>query len=138
MKTFKNFFFLTALVALVFASFSTATQAQTRASQQPAMVFNADDADLWVVPAIPARVPDGQTVLATHKRDRTQIIALVRGGEIVRVGYKPVGKSFVPLPQNASPCTPSGLCFSFQIQHCYTTPWGACFCVCGAWITLGN
>jgi hypothetical protein len=137
MKTFKNFFFLTALIAIVFASFTTETQAQTRQTDDPAMVFNADNMDDWYASKIPTRVRDGETVLATSRKDRTQIVAQVREGKIVQIGYKPVGKSFIPLPQNAGGCNPV-TCFSFQIQHCYNTPWGDCICVCGAWFTSGN
>jgi hypothetical protein len=137
MKTFKKFFFLTALVAIVFASFTTGAQAQNTAGDDPAMVFNTDNLDDFRVANIPSKVPNGETVLATYKKDRTQIIAIVRDGKIAQVGYKPVGKSFIPLPQNAGLCSPAGLCFSWQIQHCYFTPWGDCVCVCGAWITNG-
>ncbi len=86
MKTFKKFFFLSALVAIVFASFSTETHAQTRKSGDPAIVFNAEDAGQWYISRIGERVPNGETVLATLKRDRTQIIAKVRDGKIVQVG----------------------------------------------------
>jgi hypothetical protein len=137
MKTFRKFFFLTALVAVFSVSFTNQAQAQTSGNEDPAMVFNTDNMDAYRVAQIPSRVPNGETVLATSKRDRTQIIAQVREGKIVQVGYKPAGKAFIPLPQNAGPCSPSGLCFSWQIQHCYFTPWGDCICVCGAWISAG-
>jgi hypothetical protein len=137
MKTFRKFFFLTALVAVFSASFTLEAQAQTQGNEDPAMVFNTDNMDAYRVATIPARVPDGETVLATLKQDRTQIIAQVREGKIVQIGYKPVGKSFIPLPQNAGGCNPV-ICFSFQISHCYFTPWGDCICVCGGWFTTGN
>jgi hypothetical protein len=138
MKPFKKIFFLTALVAIISASFSTETYAQSRKSDDPAMVFNTDNMDEWYVSKIPPRVRDGETVLATSRKDRTQIIAKVREGKIVQLGYKPVGKDFTPLRKNASACSPTGLCFSWQIPHCYHTPWGDCICVCGAWFTTGN
>jgi hypothetical protein len=137
MTTFKKFFFLTALVAIVFASFATETQAQTSRTEAPAMVFNAGDMDAYYTAKIPSRVRDGETVLATVKKTRTQIIAKVRKGKIVQVGYKSVGKAFVALPQNSGGCLPAGLCASFQIRHCFDLPGGDCICVCGAWITNG-
>jgi hypothetical protein len=137
MKTFRKFFFLTALVAVFSASFTLEAQAQTQGNEDPAMIFNTDNMDDYRVANIPSRIPNGEIILATYKKDRTQIIAIVREGKIAQVGYKPAGNAFIPLPQNAGPCSSSGLCLSWQIQHCFHTPWGDCICVCGAWITNG-
>lgn len=143
MKTFKNIFFLTALIAAVFASFTTEVQAQAqlelRPTNEPAIIFNAENMDAYYVSRIPARVRDGEVVLATLKRDRTQVVAKVREGKIVKVGFKRVGKDFTEFRrQPADSCGISGLCLSWQQQRCFYTPWGQCICICGSWYTGRN
>lgn len=137
MKTFRKLFFLTALVAIFTASFTADAHAQNRGDDDPAMVFNTENMEDYRVAKIASRVADGEVLLATLKQDRTQIIAKIRGGKIAQVGYKPYGKAFIALPAQSSLCLPAGLCFSWQIPHCFFTPWGDCVCICGTWITAG-
>ncbi|HMQ63988.1 MAG TPA: hypothetical protein PKE06_25110 [Flavilitoribacter sp.] len=142
MKTFKNFFVLT-ILALVAASLTPNTaQAQSKVQaltsvQYPYWVFNAEEENDYAVAEVPRKLEDGRHVMATNKKNRTQVIAVVKGGRIAQVGLLPAGGRFKALTPAASPCN-NITCFSFQIKHCYTTPWGDCICVCGAWITAGN
>ena len=118
------------------------TYAQTGAANQVDPVFNAKDMDGWSLGTGYAKLDDiegnaiGTAVLAKHKRTGTKIIAVMRDGKIAQVGMMPQRGSFKVLTPNANPCY-KPLCYSFQIVHCYTLPWGECVCVCGAWITAG-
>ncbi len=136
MTTFKNFFFLSilALVAVVFTAQNT--QAQSSAGS-PALVFSADDEADYNVARIPSRLEDGRHVIATHKKTRTQIIAVIKSGKLAQIGVLPAGGSFKALSPAASPCN-NVICGTWQIKKCFTTPWGSCICVCGAWITAAG
>ena len=136
MTTFKNFFFLTilALVAVVFTANNS--QAQTSV-QYPYYAFNADDEADYDVATVPSRLEDGRQVIATHKKTRTQIIAVIKSGKIAQIGVQPAGGRFKALSPAASPCN-NVICATFQIKKCFTTPWGTCICVCGAWITAAG
>ena len=132
MTTIKNFFALLLLVAVATVSNTTTASAQT--SGDPAIVFNAENENEWNVKTIPATVRDGQTVLATHKTSKIQVIAVVRGGKIAQVGTKaPGGKFIALLPTTGGPCSTIH-CYANQISHCYSTPSG-CVCTCGAFVS---
>jgi len=136
MTTIKNLFFgsFLAVVATVFTMNNV--QAQASGNQQPAAVFTAvDSSEVWSVARIPATLSDGKHVLATHKKNRTQVVVVVRKGQIAQVGHQTAGASFKALTPNASPCISGGFCTTYQARLCYTMPWGACVCVCGGFLT---
>lgn len=163
MKIFKKSFFLSSLIAILFASFSTVTYAQTHPGvyNQSDIVFNSNSEDDWAAIAIPvlmefsdssnkpnaaiaipaflrfAGANNGYSVLATHKKTGTQIIAVIRDGKIAVIGMVSPRGSFKVLEANANPCF-RPLCTSFQLVHCYTLPWGECICICGSWYSSGN
>jgi hypothetical protein len=135
MKTFKNLFFLAflALVATVFTS--NVAQAQTGANDRPALEFNTDDIEDYKLAKLPGRLPDGRTVIATHKKTGTQIAVLVRGGKLVQLGTVVKGR-FTSVSPTSGPCN-NVICTTFQIKKCFIMPWGGCICICGSWITAG-
>ena len=92
----------------------------------------------WNVARIPNKIPNGQFVLAKHKRTGTKLAAIMRNGKIMMVGTIPARGQFKVLQANAQPCLDSGFCLNFQVVHCYTLPWGECVCVCGGFFTTGN
>lgn len=136
MTTIKNLFFgsFLAVVATIFTMNNV--QAQASGNQQPAAVFTAvDSSEVWSVARIPATLSDGKHVLATHKKNRTQVVIVVRNGQIAQVGHQTAGASFKAITPNASPCISGGFCTTYQARLCYTMPWGACVCVCGGFLT---
>ncbi len=140
MAPFKNLLFLfsLAVLATIFTTNNAAAQSATRV-RQPAAVFTAvDSSEVWIVAKMPSVLPDGKHVLATHKKNRTQIILVARGGKIAQVGHQAPGAAFKALPANATPCISGGFCTTYQARVCYTSPWGSCICVCGGFITTGN
>lgn len=138
MKTFKQLLSLLSFIAVLFVSFSPEAQAQTVTGSIAGTVFDSENMEQWELSSISPRLRDGEAVLATFKKDRTQIIAKIRGGKIAQIGYKAAGKPFVSLPQNArSQCPTYGKCYSWQLKKCFYPPWGVCFCVCGTWISAG-
>ncbi len=139
MKKIQNLLCL-AFLALVFTTFSaTETQAQAAGREQPAAVFTAlDSMETWSLASIPTTLPDGRHVLATHKKNRTQVIIVARGGKIAQVGHQTGNGTFKALTPNDAPCISGGFCTTYQARICYTMPWGACVCVCGGFLTSRN
>lgn len=137
MKTFKMIF---SLAVFVFASSlftSNAVQAQTAGGNASLLEFDAEDMENWDIAELPADTRDGRHVVATYKKNRTQLIATIKGGKIAEVGVLPVGGRYKVLTPSASPCSQI-ICPTFQIKHCFYTPWGTCVCICGAWITTAG
>jgi len=138
MSPIKNLFFLSFLAVVATLFTANTAQAQASGNTQPAAVFTAvDSADVWTPARIPNTLADGKQLLATHKKNRTQVIAVVRGGKIAQVGVLVPGAKFKALTPNASPCISGGFCLSYQARICYTIG-NQCVCVCGGFLSSGN
>ena len=135
MKTIKNFFSLATLIVLALTFFTTASYAQEKGGTAD-MNIGIGELQECTLSNLPARLPkNGEVLLATHNRTRTQLVAKVRGGKIMQIGAKSARGGFTPLRQTSSACSPAGPCYSWQIQKCFILPWGGCVCICGAWYT---
>lgn len=129
----KSFQFFALLIAL-FAATASFAQGAGKVSMRD-FSFNAGNPRDWDVSRLTSPVPDGRVVLATFKANKTQVIAVVRGGLIAQVGIQPVGGAFQVINPStaAGPCS-TIKCTNFQIVHCFQQ-FGTCFCICGSWIT---
>lgn len=137
MKIFKKIFFLTSLIVMVSIFFADDANAQRTVPTED-FTLNFEKIKTWNVARIPNKIPNGQFVLAKHKRTGTKLAAIMRNGKIMMVGTIPARGQFKALVANAQPCLGSGFCLTFQAVHCYTMPWGECVCVCGGFYTTGN
>lgn len=142
MKNFKNLFFLSILLVLFSISFVAETQAQNSKDNEAGIVFNSKDMSQWRVAQIPARLPDGDVLLATFKADGTQIIAKVRRGVVVQIGEQPRGGSFKAVEQQRSPyCVAPNCGYSYSYIWCYIYPYKEqlyCYCLCMGDFTTGG
>lgn len=125
-----------ALLFALFACGTTFAQGGGKVSMNDIsfMTFNAENNNDWNIKTFGATVADGRHVLATHKKTKTQVIAIVRGGKIAEIGYIPVGGTYKALLPASSPCLSGGFCYSFQAKNCYYVQGVGCVCVCGAFV----
>src|SRR5690349_15655067 len=105
-------------------------------AQTSTIYFNTEKMGNWTLQTIPSSAISGEYVLATSNVDRGNIIVDLREGRIARVGTRTADKEakFVTLIPMTTPCR-NITCTTKQVQNCYLTSDGTCFCVCGNWIT---
>ena len=137
MKMHIQFF---AFIIAVLAGTSTFAQGAGKVSVHDIsfMTFNAESNEDWIIKEFGSKVKDGRHVLATYKKDKSQVIAVVRAGKIAQVGILPVGGQFKALTPTSSPCLSGGFCTTFQAKICYYINGVGCVCVCGGFLTSGG
>lgn len=106
---------------------------QTTVNAAGYIKFDGVDGESNIVERVEAPPTDGNHLVATNKRSGAQIFLTASGGKIQRMFAKSREGKIKVLEGTASGCSQGGLCTTFQIKKCFTTPWGECFCVCGAW-----
>ena len=133
MKISNHFSLLTAFLMLFLSALMTNLQAQVPVEN---FSLNFEEINLWDIARVPNKVADGQLVLATYKKDGTQLIAQVRGGKIVEIGEQSRGFKYVPLVQRSITC-PVPRCKAYGYVYCYVVK-KQCFCICMGDLTIGG
>ncbi len=106
---------------------------QTTADAAAYIKFDGIEGESNIVERVEAPPADGEHLVATNKRSGAQIRLIAKGGKIQRMFAKSKEDKIKVLEATTAGCSQGGLCLNFQIKKCFTTPWGDCFCVCGAW-----
>ncbi len=106
---------------------------QTTADAAGYIKFDGIEGESNIVERVEAPPADGEHLVATNKRSGAQIRLIAKGGKIQRMFAKSKSGKIKVLEATTAGCSQGGLCLNFQIKKCFTTPWGDCFCVCGAW-----
>ncbi len=78
---------------------------------------------------------DDQMILDTDPATGANLILIVKNDQVVGMTVQFADGTTKSLEDSGSTaCSDSGPCRKFQVKKCYSTPWGNCICVCGAFV----